>query len=123
MKVAAFFIKISRYFLEDLIFIDESGAVLNLINNYAYSPRGQRSHSPRPTSKGKRISAIGAIAYDKLLSAFCFEGTLNGEVFAYYVKHFGSLVLSVVMKYCVINQLHELLINLGQEKWIPLKYL
>lgn len=56
--------------------------------NYAWSPIGERAFFAKPTSKGERISVVGAIKYDGLLNAFCFEGTLNSLAFAYYVENF-----------------------------------
>jgi len=35
----------------------------------------------------------------------------------------GSLGFSVVLKYCKINRLHGFFINVGEEKWIHLRYL
>jgi transposase len=80
--------EVTQHKSEELIFIDETGAVLNLTPSYARSPEGERTYAPKPTAKGSRISTIGALTTTGFSSAFCFEGTLNGDVFLYYVEHF-----------------------------------
>jgi transposase len=45
-------------------------------------------HTLQPVAKGKRVSTIGAIANTGLVTAFCFEGTLNAGVFVYFIIHF-----------------------------------
>ena len=80
--------EVTHHKSEELIFIDETGAVLNMTPRYARSPEGERAYAPKPTAKGSRISTIGALTTTGFSSAFCFEGTLNGDVFLYYVEHF-----------------------------------
>jgi len=62
--------------------------VLNLTPHYGYAPQGQRAYAPRPVQKGTRISTIGAISQQGLLTAMCYQGTLNGNVFSYFIKEF-----------------------------------
>ena len=88
MKIVVYKKATAEYSLEDFVFIDESGASSNMANAYAYSPIGDRAFFPKPVSKGERISVIGAIGYNGLLNAFCFEGTLNSLLFSYYVENF-----------------------------------
>jgi transposase len=71
-----------------LIFLDELGATLNLSLDYGRSARGQRVYGQRPTSRGHRISTIGALSPHGLETALCFEGALNGAVFVYFLVHF-----------------------------------
>ncbi|WP_049772884.1 hypothetical protein [Nitrosococcus watsonii] len=65
--------------------LDETRAVLNLTPAYGRAPQGQRTYGEKPTTQGKRISALSLTG---ALPAMCFEGTLNGAVFLYYVEHF-----------------------------------
>jgi transposase len=64
------------------------GATLNLSLDYGRAPRGQRVYGQRPTARGQRISTIGALSGQGLETALCFEGTLNGAVFVYFLEHF-----------------------------------
>lgn len=64
------------------------GAVLNLTLEYGWAPKGQRAYGEKPTSRGQRISTLGALSSPGLVTAMCFEGTLNGAVFLYFLEHF-----------------------------------
>jgi transposase len=55
---------------------------------YGRAPQGERAYAEKPTTKGERISTIGALSLAGLLPALCFEGTLNGLVFLHYVEYF-----------------------------------
>jgi len=39
-------------------------------------------------TKGDRISTIGALSIFGIQAPFCFEGTLDGPLFLYYIQHF-----------------------------------
>ncbi len=73
---------------ENRIFIDETGSALNLTPVYGRAPEGQRVHADKPTAHGKRINTIGALTASTLVTALCFEGTLTGHVFTYFIQHF-----------------------------------
>jgi transposase len=73
---------------EALIFIDESGASLDLTRPFGWAPRGERAYGEKPTGSGGRISTIGALSLRGLETALCFEGTLNGAVFLFFLEHF-----------------------------------
>lgn len=79
---------LSQYDPQDLMFLDESGAVCNLALLYGYAPKGQRAYDTGPVAKGKRVSTIGVISQQGLLTSMCFEGTLIGSVFEYFIKNF-----------------------------------
>src|SRR5512144_624539 len=72
---------------EQLIFLDEVGATLNLTLEYGRSMRGQRVYGHKPLARGQRISTIGALSTQGVETALCFEGTLNGAVFVYFLEH------------------------------------
>lgn len=77
----------------NLIFIDETGATLNMTLPYGRSLRGKRVIGSRPLSQGKRISTIGAMSSEELLVCMTYEGTLNGELFLSYLSNFLCPVL------------------------------
>ncbi|EDN66064.1 conserved hypothetical protein [Beggiatoa sp. PS] len=45
-------------------------------------------------TRGTRVSTIGALGIKGLLTAFCYKGTLNGFLFAFFVKEFVMKVLT-----------------------------
>ena len=79
---------------KDLIFIDETGSVKNMTRRYARSLLGQRARCENSLTKGTRISTIGALGIKGLLTAFCYKGTLNGFLFAFFVKEYLVPVLT-----------------------------
>jgi transposase len=87
-RILDYFIEVNQDPAEDLIFLDETGAVLKMTPSYGRAPQGERAYGEKPTTQGERISTIGALSMTGLLPAMCFEGTLNGLVFLHYVDHF-----------------------------------
>jgi transposase len=79
---------------KDLIFIDETGSVRNMTRRHARSPKGQRAHCENSLTRGTRISTIGALGTEGLLTAFCYEGTMTGFLFAFFVEQFLVPVLT-----------------------------
>jgi transposase len=73
---------------EDGGFIDETGATLNLTRTYGRAPTDERAYGEKPIAPGQRISPIGALSSEGLMTALCFEGTLNGAVSLYFLEHF-----------------------------------
>lgn len=61
---------------------------MNLTLDYGRSPRGQRVSGEKPTAKGQRISTVAALSGRGLETAFCYSGTLNAEVFLYFLSYF-----------------------------------
>jgi transposase len=64
------------------------GAALDLTPVYGRSPKGTRAYGEKPVSPGTRISTLGAMTMNAMCSAMCFEGTLNGQVFLFFLEHF-----------------------------------
>jgi transposase len=77
----------------NFIFLDEMGAALDLTPVYGRSPKGTRAYGEKPVSPGTRISTLGAMTMNAMITAMCFEGTLNGQVFLYFLEHFLCPVL------------------------------
>lgn len=59
----------------------------NLILDYGRSPSCERSYDAKPTSKGKRMSMIGAMNKTGIQAAINIEGTTNAAIFSYYIKN------------------------------------
>jgi hypothetical protein len=67
------------------VFIDEIDATLNLTHTYGRAPTDERGYGERPSPPD---STIGALSSQGLMTALCFEGTLNGAVFLYFLEPF-----------------------------------
>jgi transposase len=98
------------------------GACLDLCPLYGRSAKGQRAYGTQPTSRGTRISTVGALGIEGLKTALCFEGTLNGEVFLFFLRHFllpllhpGDLVLLDNAKAHHVEQVRELIEQAGAQ--------
>ena len=92
-KLFNYEINIAPFKIEDLIFIDETGCVRNITRPYARSTKGQRAHCFNSLTRGTRISTIGALGIEGLLTAFCYDGTMNAFLLAFFVKVFLVPVL------------------------------
>jgi hypothetical protein len=78
---------------EDLIYIDEMGAVRNITRNYVSEKKGQRAQSENSITKGTRGRKVGALGFNGLLTEFCYEGTMTAIVFRFFVEKFLVPVL------------------------------
>ena len=70
------------------------GVGLNLSPLYGRAPLSERVYDEQPVAKGKRISMIAALSSSGIETAFNFEGTLNGTLFLYFLRHFLCPLLS-----------------------------
>ncbi len=85
---------IAPFEAKDLIYIDETGSVRNLTRNYARSNQGQRAKCSNSLTRGTRISTIGALGIEGILTALCYEGTLTAHLFGYFVENFLIPILT-----------------------------
>lgn len=96
------------------------GAALNLTPVYGRSRKGTRAYGEKPTSRGTRLSTLGALGSHALLTAMCFEGTLNGAVFLFFLEHFlcpllqpGQIVIVDNAKAHQVDEARELIEDKG----------
>lgn len=54
---------------------------------YGRSLKGERAFDSCPVSQGKRISTIGALSTEGVIAGMSFEGTLDGNVFLYFLEN------------------------------------
>lgn len=87
-KLLDYKINIAPFKPEELIYIDEMGAVRNITCNYARSEKGQRAKSENSITPGTRVSTVGALGFNGLLTEFCYEGTMTAIVFRFFVEKF-----------------------------------
>lgn len=72
----------------DMIFIDESGANLGMVNDYARAEGGERAVAPKPFDTGTKFSIIGAIALTGMVAMMYIESAVNSTIFKGYVERF-----------------------------------
>jgi len=69
-------------------FLDESGAVTNLVRTYGRSGCGARCVDAAPQGHWKVMTAVAAVRLaDGLVAPFTIDCPVDGEVFAAYVEH------------------------------------
>lgn len=71
-----------------MIFIDESGANLGMVNDYARAEGGQRANAPKPFDTGEKFSIIGAIALTGIIAMMYIEDSVDGYIFKGFIEKF-----------------------------------
>lgn len=69
-----------------MIFLDESGALTNLVRTYGRSDCGQRCVGFAPQGHWKVMTAVAAVRLDGLTAPFTIDCPMDGEVFGVYVE-------------------------------------
>jgi transposase len=72
--------------IEDLIFIDESGANLSFCRGYARAIGGKRVKYACPYPRGNKYTMISAISVASIKAALYGEWSADGEIFLEFVK-------------------------------------
>jgi DDE superfamily endonuclease len=69
------------------VFIDETGIHLGMTRRYGRAPIGERLYdSEVPGDSGKNISLIGGLSLDGLIATMSVVGSVNTNVFLYYIQ-------------------------------------
>jgi transposase len=70
-----------------LVFIDETGIHLGFTRLYGRAPKGERLYdSEAPGNSGQNVSLIGGMSLDGLIATFSVVGSVNTDVFLFYVQ-------------------------------------
>jgi transposase len=85
----------------NLVFIDETGMHLGFTRLSGRAPKGERLYDTEaPGNPGQNISLIGGMSLDGLIATFSVVGSVNTDVFLFYVQQIlipqlwvGSVVL------------------------------
>ncbi|MEO1148045.1 MAG: IS630 family transposase [Cyanobacteria bacterium J06638_22] len=71
----------------NLVFIDETGMHLGLTRLYGRAPLGERLYDSEPPGDGdKNISLIGGLSFDGLIATMSLVGSVNTDVFLFYIQ-------------------------------------
>jgi transposase len=72
-----------------LVFVDEMGSNITLAPLYAYAPKGERAYSKVPHNRGKNITLLASMTFDKGMGeCMVIEGSTTAAVFESYVENF-----------------------------------
>lgn len=69
-----------------IVFIDETGVRTNMVRMYGRGPKGERVLGKAPQKKWTTQTFVAALAHDQVKAPYLFDGPMNGEVFAAYLK-------------------------------------
>lgn len=71
----------------NLVFIDETGIHLSMTRKYGRAPVGERLYDSETLGNpGKNISLIGAMSLDGLIATMSIVGSVNTDVFLFYIQ-------------------------------------
>ena len=86
MKRAAWQQMIRQYAAADLVFVDETGATVNMTRRYARAPRQQRAIGRVPRNHGPRTTLVAALSVAGLSAPQTRRGAMNTAAFVAYVR-------------------------------------
>jgi transposase len=69
-----------------VLFLDESGALTNLVRTYGRSDCGARCVGFAPQGHWKVMTAVAAVRLDGLMAPFTIDCPMDGEIFGVYVQ-------------------------------------
>jgi transposase len=71
----------------NLVFVDETGMHLGFTRLYGRAPKGERLYDTEsPGNGGQNISLIGGMSIDGLIATLSVVGSVNTDVFLFYVQ-------------------------------------
>ncbi len=71
----------------NLVFLDETGSHLGLTRLSGRAPQGERLYSTEsPGNRGPNISLIGGMSIDGLIASLSVVGSVNTDVFLFYIQ-------------------------------------
>jgi transposase len=72
--------------LSRVLFLDETGAMTNLVRTYGRSPEGQRCIGDAPAGHWKIVTAVAAVRLDGLTASATLPHAMDGQLFVTYVE-------------------------------------
>ncbi|WP_341528462.1 IS630 family transposase [Nostoc sp. UHCC 0302] len=83
-----FWDKVKHIEPENLVFLDETGALLGLTRTHARSQRGTRAYSTNPFYRGSKVTIIGAISIKEVVALMTINGSMDGIAFELFIEKF-----------------------------------
>ncbi len=105
---------------KNLIFLDESGANLQMSPLYGRAKGQKRASIIVPYNRGKNITMISAISLDGVEAAYYGEGPTDGHVFTSFLEqclcpqlHHGHIVIMDNVKFHHVDDVRKLIEGKG----------
>lgn len=76
--------------VKNLIFLDESGATLQIFPRYGRAYGGARAKAHVPYQRGNHITIIGAISLTQVEAAMYGQWSANGDIFCEFLEQYLS---------------------------------
>lgn len=72
-----------------MIFVDESGVDDNIVPQYGWSEKGERSYAEQPSARKKRLSIVAGYEYGSraIVAPFEYEGYTDSHLFNEWFEH------------------------------------
>ena len=111
---------VSKLSVENLIFIDESGANLSFCRSYARAMGGDRVKYACPYPRGNKYTMIGAISVSSVEAALYGEWSADSEIFLEFVKRqlvpelsYGKVVIVDNVSFHKVAEVKEVIETTG----------
>jgi transposase len=85
-KRRAFWREVTELNVGDFVCVEEMGSTLGLARAYGRAAPGQRVGEPTPSTRGDKVSVIGALGTDELRAAMSVPGAVDGDVCLLFTK-------------------------------------
>lgn len=112
--------QIKNISVKDLIFLDESGANLQMAPLYGRSILGERAIISKPSKYGNKITMISAISIDKIEASLYGEWAADGNIFLEFVEKClcpilkpGNVVVMDNVRFHKVNGVEQLINGIG----------
>ena len=93
---------------DSIVYIDESGVSHQMINAYCWIEKGSEVIGERSGAKRGRTSVVAALNGENINAPMAYSGTMNGELFLYWLENFLAASLKkgqvVVMDNAAIHK-------------------
>ena len=80
---------------ENLVFLDETGVLLGLTRTHARSQKGTRAYAIKPFYRGKKITVIGAISFQRVVALMTIDNSMDSQAFEVFTLEMFSATIVV----------------------------
>ena len=77
--------KVKQLDQKDLVFLDETGVLLGLTRTHARSQLGTRAYAVKPFYRGKKITVIGAISFQRVVALMTIDNSMDSQAFEVFI--------------------------------------
>ena len=77
--------KVKQIDPKNLVFLDETGVLLGLTRTHARSQLGTRAYGVKPFYRGKKITVIGAISFQRVVALMTIDNSMDSQAFEVFI--------------------------------------